>query len=71
MSRKDFQDNWNEITGLIHQNKSEKSNFLNKNLKRTSEFFCRDIDCSDGDIKTILHSEYQLYKEEKNLNFEL
>lgn len=71
MGRKDFQDNWNEITGLINKSKSEKRTFLTKNLKKTSEFFYNDIDLSNNDPASSLHSEYQSFKDENDQGFEL
>lgn len=71
MGRKDFQESWTEITGVLNQSKNEKRNFLNQNLKRNSEFFFRDIDLSNGEPITALHSEYQSFKDENNQDFEL
>lgn len=71
MGRKDFQESWNEITGIINQGKNEKRNFVLQNIKRTSELFYRDIDLSNGEPITATHSEYQLFKDENSQEFEL
>lgn len=70
MSRNDFQQNWNEITGMIKYLKSEKVAKSNS-PKKSSEFFYCDIDLAINESVTPLHSEYQSYKEEMNRNFEL
>lgn len=70
MSRNDFQQNWNEISGMISYLKREKRHET-KSLKKPSEIFYCDIDLANNENISPLHSEYQSYKEEMNQNFEL